>query len=308
MSENSVSIIAPAFNHENYIRKCLESIANQNIPQMQLIIIDDVSRDNTCKVIEELIQDKDFSSKFDNGITFLKHDVNKGAFYTLNEGLRMANGKYLAMVNTDDYYGENRLKLLLSACESDDTEFAFGGINVVDQNDQAIMSGYGKEIMKYQYLIEKCPTVSMALARGNSTISTGNMIFSRKLYEQLKGFGNYKYVHDWDFALRASLVTEPSYVNDAKYYYRIHTGNTIAEISQEHKNPDALEKPEDGKTIGINPLVMYFINIMNGKYTNKKIPPLEAWEYFVNFKKYYYDDDTIVWAWESAKKLKEMYC
>ena len=307
MSENSISIVAPAYNHENYIKTCLESIASQEIPNMELIIIDDVSKDNTCKVIEELVQDKKFSSKFENGITFIKHETNKGAFYTLNEGLRMASGKYLTMVNTDDYYGENRLKLLLDACENNNTDFAFGGIKVVDQNNQPVEAGYGKEIMKYQYLIEKCPTVSMALARGNSTISTGNMMFSRKLYEQLKGFGNYKYVHDWDFALRASLVTEPSYVRDAKYYYRIHTGNTIAEISQENKNPDALEKPENGKTVGINPLVMYFINILNEKYTNKKIPPVQAWEYFVNCKKYYYDDDTIVWAWTQAKKLKDMY-
>lgn len=305
MREASVSIVAPAYNHEGYVKRCLVSVAKQNVPHMQLIIIDDVSNDNTCKIIEELIRDKNFSVKFDGGIIFLKHEVNKGAFNTINEGLQIASGDYLTIINTDDYYGENRLKLLLEACENNHTEFAFGGVNVINQYDRAIESGYGKEILKYQYLIEKVPTVSMALAHSNCAISTGNMIFSKKLYEQLGGFENYKYVHDWDFALRACLVTEPSYVSDAKYYYRIHEGNTITEIQQENKNPNALENPKEGKTVGIAPLVRYFIDIMNGKHTNEKIPSVKVWEYFVNCKKYYHDDDGIVWAWERAKQLKD---
>ncbi len=252
-----------------------------------------------------MIEDKYFSSKFDKGIVFLRHEVNKGAVATINEGLNMAGGEYYTIINSDDYYGENRLKLLIDACENNHAEFAFGGVNVVNQYDEAIHTGCGKKIARYQQLTEKIPTVSMVLARSNAAISTGNMFFSKKLYEELHGFGNYKYVHDWDFVLRACLVTEPVFVSDAKYYYRLHDGNTITEIEQENKSLDALENKEDGKSIGINPQVMYFINIMNGNYTNTRIPCVKAWEYFVNCKKYYHDDDGIVYAWERAKRLKD---
>ena len=177
---------------------------------------------------------------------------------------------------------------------------------MVDQDDDPVTSGYGSDIMKYQHLIRKCPTVSMALTRGNAAISTGNMLFSRRLYQQLGGFANYKYVHDWDFALRASLITEPVYVEDAEYHYRIHTGNTIAEISGGARNADALEKPEHGKAIGINPLVHFFINVQNNRYTNERIPPMAAWEYFARYKRYYYDDDAVLWAWDRAKRLKDL--
>lgn len=305
MDNKSITIVAPAYNHEKYITKCLNSIANQNIEFMELIVIDDVSRDNTRRIIEDILKNKGFVSKFKNGVSFIKHDKNMGAFYSLNEGLKCAKGEYLTMINTDDYYGDNHLSLLMEACERNGSEFAFGGVNIVDQNDNSVDSGYGKGIMKYQSLIEKCPTVSMALSRGNSTISTGNMLFTRRLYDELQGFANYKYVHDWDFALRAALITEPVYVKEAQYIYRLHTGNTIAEINQKNRNPDALEKPINGQTIGINPLVMYFINIIKGKYTNNKIPGIDVWEYFIYRKRYYDGDDSVIWAWNRAKYLVE---
>lgn len=303
MTDKTISVIAPAYNHERYIENCLWSIANQSCKNMELIVIDDVSKDNTVNIIERLLNQEAFTSKFSKGINFVKHTENKGAFYSLNQGMSLAKGDYLAMINTDDYFGKNRLNILVDACERENAEFAFGSICVIDQNNVPVTTGYGKEIMKYQDLIPKCPTVAMALTRGNGTISTGNMVFSRKLYNELNGFGNYKYVHDWDFALRASLLKEPLYVPEAKYFYRVHSGNTIAEISREARNPDALEKPVNGETIGINPLVSHFMKIMKGKYTNVDIPSLKAWEYFVNVKKYYYDDDGVQWAWSEAKHI-----
>ena len=305
MGKKSISIVAPAYNHEKYIEKCLWSVANQGIQHKELIIIDDVSKDSTPLIIKDIIKDSLFTSKFDLGVKFIEHEQNKGAFYSLNEGLKLAQGDFLTMINTDDYYDERRLELLLKECEAYGSEFAFGGVIVVDQNGNRVNSGYGKELMKYQDLIDKCPRVSMALTRGNGTISTGNMVFTKSLYEKLGGFGNYKYVHDWDFALRASLITEPVFVKNAIYYYRVHVGNTIAEISNNKSHPDTLEKPENGKTIGINPLVKHFVSILKNEYVNKMIPTECVWEYFVNHKKYYYDDDGIVWAWNEAKKIKE---
>lgn len=300
-----VSIVAPAYNHAQYIGRCLESIANQNWDDMELIIIDDCSNDETPSIIKRYVNDKGFDAKFKGRITFIEHKTNKGAFFSLNEGLHRASGNYITMINTDDYYGDQRIKHLMDSCMENQTEFVFGRINVVDQNDQSVQTGYGKEIMKYQDLIEKCPTVSMALTRGNATISTGNMLFTKRLYDKLDGFGNYKYVHDWDFALRASLLSEPVFDKNAVYYYRIHTDNTIAEISKKNKNPDSLEKPVNGKRIGINPLVKHFISIIKGEYSNKKIPSKKVWEYFVYNKKYYYDDDNIVWAWNEAIKSQK---
>jgi glycosyltransferase involved in cell wall biosynthesis len=272
---------------------------------MELIIIDDFSKDATPEIIDSYVKDTKFNKHFKQGITFIRHETNKGAFFSLNEGLKKAKGDFVTMINTDDYYGSNRFNKLVSACEEYGTEFVFGGVNVIDQNDEQVDEGYGKALMKYQNLIPKCPTVSMALTRGNGTISTGNMLFTKRLYNQLKGFANYKYIHDWDFALRASLEVEPVFVKDAIYNYRVHTGNTIAEISNDRSMTDALEKPEGEKTLGMNPLIKHFMAILSGEFRNKKIPDRDIWDYFVKYKKYYNDDDDILWAWNEANRIVE---
>lgn len=302
--DKSISVVAPAYNHEEFIRKCLWSVAEQNCPDMELIILDDLSKDGTVDIIQELLDDPTFCGAFDRGVRFIKHNVNKGAHYSINEGLEAASGRYLSIINTDDAFGPNRLNLLLARCEESHSQFAFGGICSVDQYDQPITDGYGKAIMKYQETARRTPTVTMALTRGNSTISTGNMVFSKELYQRLNGFRKYRYVHDWDFALRAALLTEPVFVEEALYYYRLHTHNTISEISQNPANATATEESGSADSpCAENPLIDFLAHVLKGEYENTAIPPLEVWEYFFRCKKYFPDDDDALWAWEQAKRL-----
>lgn len=298
--EKSISVVAPAYNHERFIEKCLLSIASQNCENMELIVLDDCSRDGTRAVIRRILKEESFRRAFSLGVTFIPHEKNRGAHDTINEGLMRAKGKYLAVINTDDAFGDGHLRLLLDACEREKSEFGFGGVRVVDEKDRPVTEGYGKAIMKYQDTAMMCPTVTMALSRGNSTISTGNMIFTAGLYKELGGFRNYKYVHDWDFALRAALLTEPVFVPEACYFYRLHGGNTISEIAGRPQDADRMEK--GGGRVRSNPLKEFFERILQGQYTNEKIPPVEVWDYFFNNKKYYSDDYDAGIVWEEAKK------
>lgn len=298
--DKSVSVIAPAYNHEKYIESCLQSIANQKCEDMELIVLDDCSKDRTPQIIRQLLAQESFQKAFSMGTKFIPHEKNKGAHDTINEGLLMAKGKYLAVINTDDAFGENHLSGLLDACERKNSEFAFGGVRVVDENDRPVNEGYGQAIMKYQDTARMCPTVTMGLTRGNSTISTGNMVFTSRLYRELGGFRNYKYVHDWDFALRAALITEPVFVPEAYYIYRLHGGNTIREIASRPENANKTENKADG--LASNPLIEFMQNVLKGEYTNARIPSLPVWEYFFQYKKYYSDDVDAKWAWGEAKR------
>lgn len=302
--DRSITVVAPAYNHEDFIESCLWSVAKQRCPNMELIILDDVSKDRTPEIIEKLLKDKAFCEAFQNGVKFIRHTENKGAHYSINEGLQAASGRYLTVINTDDAFGENRLNLLLARCEETKSEFAFGGIKAVDQFDRPITDGYGKAIMKYQETAKKCPTITMALTRGNSTISTGNMVFTKVLYEKLHGFRKYRYVHDWDFALRAALHTEPVFVEEAIYYYRLHTHNTISEISQNSANANAVEEDGSAEACAENPLIDFLAHVVRAEYENKQIPSIDVWEYFFQYKKYFSDDDDALWAWERAKELQ----
>jgi hypothetical protein len=59
------------------------------------------------------------------------------------------------------------------------------------------------------------------------------MLFTKQLFNQIGGFRNYKYVHDYDFLLRACLLTEPVFVTDTAYLYRLHGGNSFTKLAKE---------------------------------------------------------------------------
>ena len=94
-----VSVIIPVYNVENYLRKCLDSIVNQTLKEIEIICVDDCSTDNCYSILEEY-------SKIDNRIIIVKNDVNKGLGNTRNIGLENAKGEYIGFVDSDDFVND----------------------------------------------------------------------------------------------------------------------------------------------------------------------------------------------------------
>jgi hypothetical protein len=95
-----------------------------------------------------------------------------------------------------------------------------------------VIGDAGERDAEVAYLVDGAAardTAGMALVAGNAAVSSGNLFFSRALFERLGGFADFRYNHDWDFALRASLLTEPVLVPRDEYEYRVHGANTIDE-------------------------------------------------------------------------------
>jgi glycosyltransferase involved in cell wall biosynthesis len=109
-----VSIISPVYNHERYITACIESVRNQTIPDWEMIIINDGSTDNTVNLIEPYLQ-------LDDRIHLLNQE-NVGIFRlsdTYNRGLQVAKGKYIAILEGDDFWERDKLKWQVTIMESD---------------------------------------------------------------------------------------------------------------------------------------------------------------------------------------------
>lgn len=104
MTNPKVSVIVPAYNSEKHLEQCINSILTQNIENIEVVIINDCSQDNTQKVIEELTEK-------DSRIKPLIHKQNKGRCGALNTGIKNANGEYIAFLDSDDIMVQNRLKL-----------------------------------------------------------------------------------------------------------------------------------------------------------------------------------------------------
>ena len=90
-----ISIIITVYNQANCIHKSLRSVQNQSLKNIEIIIIDDCSMDNSIEIIE-------YFQKEDNRIILIKHDINEGKIKTRSEGIRIAKGKYITIIDGDD--------------------------------------------------------------------------------------------------------------------------------------------------------------------------------------------------------------
>lgn len=101
-----VSIITPTYNHSKYIRECIESVLSQSFSEWEMIIIDDASSDETPKIVEEY-------AKTEKRIKFIRHEFNYGPQNlgkTYNEGLSLADGEFIAILEGDDYWPDYKLE------------------------------------------------------------------------------------------------------------------------------------------------------------------------------------------------------
>lgn len=101
-----ISIIIPAYNIENYIAKCLDSLLKQTYKNLEIIVVDDGSSDNTGKIID------DYVSKYEN--IKVIHKKNAGVSEARNSGIDVANGDYIGFVDGDDTVDKEMFELLIN--------------------------------------------------------------------------------------------------------------------------------------------------------------------------------------------------
>ena len=112
MKKPDISIIIPAYNAEKYIEKCIESLLTQTKKELEIIIVNDGSKDNT----EDIIKKYD-----DKRIVYFKNK-NQGIGKTRNFGIKKSTGKYLMFVDSDDYLEKDACELLYNKAEKDDLD------------------------------------------------------------------------------------------------------------------------------------------------------------------------------------------
>lgn len=106
-----VSVIVPVYNVEKYLRECLDSIINQTLHDIEIICVDDGSTDSSYAILQEY-------ARKDTRIILLQQE-NSGAGVARNIGMRIAKGKYLSILDADDFFERNMLEKAYQQCEKD---------------------------------------------------------------------------------------------------------------------------------------------------------------------------------------------
>ena len=121
---DKVSIIVPVFNTEKYLKECIESIINQTYQNIEIVMIDDGSSDNSSIICDQY-------AKKDSRIIVV-HKQNEGVSVSRNLGLKIATGKYIMFVDIDDYIDRNFVAKMISNIKSD--EMVICGYNYIYKN------------------------------------------------------------------------------------------------------------------------------------------------------------------------------
>lgn len=131
MEEKSkVTIVVPVYNAENYLRRCVSSIQCQTYKNLEIILIDDESKDRSPQICDEL-------QKTDKRIRVV-HKKNEGAGKSRNRGIDLATGDYILFVDSDDYIKNTLVEKCLNAIDDEPASMVMFGIEDVDEQENKI--------------------------------------------------------------------------------------------------------------------------------------------------------------------------
>lgn len=227
MSTPLVSVVIPAYNHERFVGAAVESVLRQSCSDLELIVIDDGSRDRTGEVVQGYT---------DSRLSYYFQE-NQDAFNTINRGLGLASGEYVAILNSDDVYTPDRLERLLLCRQETGAECLFTDvIPISDEGTEFSDPAFGWNVwhQKNRTFYRQCGDLYTAFLKGNFMVTTSNLFMTRSAVRKVGNFCSLRYLHDYDYIFRMMLA-HPGKVhyleNEKLLFYRIHSGNTLGEAA-----------------------------------------------------------------------------
>lgn len=127
-----VSIIVPVYNVEKYLKECIESLLHQTYKNLEIILVDDGSMDQSGKICDEY-------SRKDKRIKVI-HKENEGLGYARNSGLKIATGKFVSFIDSDDTADTNLIELLMVGIQGYGADTCIGGFKRIDVTGKAIFT------------------------------------------------------------------------------------------------------------------------------------------------------------------------
>ncbi|MCX7906594.1 MAG: glycosyltransferase [Bacteroidetes bacterium] len=223
-----VSFVVPCYNYGRYLAECLNSIFSQDyICDFEVIVIDDGSIDNTQEVL------RSFS---DPRLRVIVHPVNRGHVITINEGLSLAQGDFIARIDPDDRYRPYFLRTVLEKFNQyPEVGLVYGDVSLIDMHgcislEQSDNVHGGKDFKGNEFvkLLER------------NFICSPSVIARREAWIQALPVPDGLAFHDWYFTLMIARKYEFYYVNKVIAEYRVHPHNYHTIIAKNKKEEESI--------------------------------------------------------------------
>jgi len=200
----TVSVLMPAFNHEKFVQQAVRSIWDQKVKDIELIAIDDGSRDTTPRLLQELAA----VSPIPMRVTV---QANAGVSSTLNRALARARGEWVTVLASDDYYGPDFLKRNLEVARD------HGRMDIAQHSDAFLVDHEGRITGTLDSVSVLAPLQGDAfdlLATGGGRLLPISMFARRDLLASI-GYCDEALVNeDYDLHLRLARVAKFEYINE----------------------------------------------------------------------------------------------
>lgn len=209
-----VSIAICTYNGDKYLRQQLNSIVNQTYPNLEIIIVDDVSSDKTVEILEE------YASKY-TMLSIIRNELNLGYVKNFEKAIGLCNGEYIALSDQDDIWALDKIQLLKDNIGTN--AMIYHNSEFIDQTDRPM---------------NKCVSDIFNMYEGNSSlpflfdncVSGHSVLFKKSLCKDLFPFPE-KCYHDWWMAFVASENGGIKYYDRALVRYRQHANSNTDMLS-----------------------------------------------------------------------------
>lgn len=217
-----VSVILPVYNSEKYIKKTIESILNQTLEEIEIICVNDGSKDNTLEILKNFEENNNKVKVIDK--------KNEGVWKARIDGIKVASGIYTTFVDADDNVEKNFIEELYKSVEKNNADIAICGFKRIDEKTGKVLS---KE-MRYEEtkIIEKGKNFEEIIS-----INTAlwNKLYKTEILKQIKDLSNPpRILEDMMFLSMIYRKTNKiSFVNQYLYNYMVREGSAMNTLKKE---------------------------------------------------------------------------
>lgn len=291
MNITKVSIIIPVYNVEHYLRQCLDSVINQTFKDIEIIVVNDCSTDNSIRIIKEYQQK-------DSRIFLIDLTENKGQGYARNEGMKIAKGKYITFVDADDWVTNNYVEILYNEIENNNLDMVSAAAYFYDDSNKKIV--YRKNVSAK--ILNKKKTEELLISRKNNfIIPIWLKIYRKQFLDDNKMSFKLAWHEDNLFIFETLIKTKKiKFIDNQIYFYRLNRENSsMYEINKQFTYFLLFEKLKEmlikeNKYECYKKVYYQYISILTAsklEFLNMDLSKLEL--YFKKFRNLYYNKEYI---------------
>jgi glycosyltransferase involved in cell wall biosynthesis len=206
MDNPTVSIITPVLNGRRYLESCVQSVLNQNYPNIEHIFVDGGSTDGSLDILRKYI------ARFPDRVRLIS-EPDRGIGDAMSKGLKMARGEILCGLGTDDLSEPRAIRTVVEFFKNHpDAYFVYGECNIINEEGEAIDRSYSKDF-----------NLKTIINRGNYVSSTSSF-YRREVLEKV-GFHRLPKKDDLDFLIRAGMNFKLHRIYNILSNFRKHEGS-----------------------------------------------------------------------------------